>query len=120
MQGAHLTHANLTAGVSAMRALVPHSNGVPSLDTVVSAHSLSTAFGRAVAYYAIFTESSFVTLDSTQLFRAEGSKLLVLPLHFEDKLISFQMYPKLMSMIFCPLPSFTYNPQQFSSSNLLT
>jgi long-chain acyl-CoA synthetase len=120
MQGARLTHVNLTAGVSAVRALLPRSNGISSLNTVVSAHSLSTPFGRAVAYYAIFAESSFATLDSTQLFRAEGSKLPVPPFHFEDKLILSQTYPKLMSMISCPLPSFTSHLQQFSSSNLLT
>jgi long-chain acyl-CoA synthetase len=68
LQGAHLTHVNFTAGVAAARALLPPSNGISSLDTIVSAHSLSTSFGRAIAYTGIFEGSSFATLDSTKLF----------------------------------------------------
>jgi long-chain acyl-CoA synthetase len=68
-----------------------------------SAHSLSTAFGRAVAYSAIFGQSSFATLDSTKLFTLKEVSLSGPFLRFEYNLISFQIYPKLMSMIFCRL-----------------
>jgi long-chain acyl-CoA synthetase len=71
LQGAHLTHANFTAGVAATRALLTVSNGISSLDTIASSHSLSTSFGRAIAYTAIFEGSSFATLDSTKLFHIE-------------------------------------------------
>ncbi|KAF9050711.1 hypothetical protein BDZ89DRAFT_1057149 [Hymenopellis radicata] len=68
MQGAQLTHENITAGVAATRALLPASHPLSPLDTIVSAHSLSTAFGRAIAYTAVFEGTSFATLQSTKLF----------------------------------------------------
>ncbi len=68
MQGAQLTHENITAGVAATRALLPASHALSPLDTIVSAHSLSTAFGRAIAYTAIFEGTSFATLQSAKLF----------------------------------------------------
>ena len=71
LQGAHLTHSNFIAGVAASRTLLTLSNGISSLDTIASAHSLSTSFGRAVAYTAIFEGSNFATLDSTKLFHIE-------------------------------------------------
>jgi long-chain acyl-CoA synthetase len=74
LQGAHLTHANFTAGIAAVRALLPLSNGIGSLDTIASAYSLSTSFGRVVAYTAIFEGSSFATLDSTKLFHIEDGE----------------------------------------------
>jgi long-chain acyl-CoA synthetase len=75
LQGAHLSHTNFTAGVAAIRALLPHSNGISSLDTIISAHPLSTPFGRAIAYTAIFEGSSFATLNSTELFHVENSAI---------------------------------------------
>ncbi|KAK0210546.1 hypothetical protein DFS33DRAFT_1293946 [Desarmillaria ectypa] len=68
MQGAQLTHENITAGVAAIRALLPASHPLSPLDTIVSAHSLSTAYGRAIAYTAVFEGTSFATLDSSKLF----------------------------------------------------
>ena len=68
MEGAKLTHENITSGTAATRALLPVSNSLTSLDTIVSSHSLSTAFGRAVAYTAILEGTSFATTDSTKLF----------------------------------------------------
>jgi acyl-CoA synthetase (AMP-forming)/AMP-acid ligase II len=76
LQGAHLTHANITAGIAAIRAVLPLSKGIGSLDTIASAHSLSTSFGRAVAYTAILEGSSFATLDSTKLFHIEDGALI--------------------------------------------
>ncbi|KIY67707.1 acetyl-CoA synthetase-like protein [Cylindrobasidium torrendii FP15055 ss-10] len=69
LQGAQLTHENITAGVTAIRALMPASHALSPLDTVVSAHSLSTAYGRAIAYTALFEGTSFATLQSTQILR---------------------------------------------------
>ena len=77
LQGAHLTHANFTAGVAATRALLPLTNGISALDTIVSAHSLSSAYGRAIAYTALFEGSSFATLESTNLFHMKESELIL-------------------------------------------
>jgi long-chain acyl-CoA synthetase len=74
LQSAHLTHANFTAGVAAIRDLLPVSDDKPPLDAIVSAHSLSTSFGRAVAYTAVFEGASFATLDSTKLFHMEDGE----------------------------------------------
>ena len=67
LEGTQLTHENFTAGVAATRNLLPLSNAISSLDTIVSAFSLSTPYGRAVAYTAIYEGTSFATLDSTRL-----------------------------------------------------
>jgi long-chain acyl-CoA synthetase len=61
----------LTAGVAAVRALVPPQNPLTALDTVVSAHSLSTAYGRTIAYTALHEGASFGTLDGTKLYKAD-------------------------------------------------
>ncbi|KAJ7752042.1 hypothetical protein B0H16DRAFT_1547206 [Mycena metata] len=70
IQGAQITHENITAGVAAVRALLPLSHAFSPLDTVVSAHSLGTAYGRAIAYTALFEGTSFATLESSKLFHA--------------------------------------------------
>ncbi|TFY55151.1 hypothetical protein EVJ58_g8424, partial [Rhodofomes roseus] len=67
LEGTQLTHENLTAGVAATRNLLPLSSAISSLDTIISAFSLSTPYGRAVAYTAIYEGTSFATLDSTRL-----------------------------------------------------
>ncbi|KAJ7285654.1 acetyl-CoA synthetase [Mycena rebaudengoi] len=71
IQGAQLTHENLTAGVAAVRALLPLSHALTPLDTLVSAHSLGTAYGRAIAYTALFEGTSFATLESSKLFHPD-------------------------------------------------
>ncbi len=74
LQAASFTHENLTAGVASARALLPLSGAISPLDTIVSAHSLSTAYGRAVAYTAIYEGTNFATLKSSQLINSdEGS-----------------------------------------------
>ncbi|KAF7338450.1 Acetyl-CoA synthetase [Mycena venus] len=70
IQGAQLTHENITAGVAAVRALLPLSHAFSQLDTIVSAHSMGTAYGRAIAYTAIYEGTSFATLESSKLFHA--------------------------------------------------
>lgn len=74
LQAAQLTHQNLTAGVTATRALLPLSNPMSALDTIVSAHSLSTTFGRSIAYTALHEGTSFATLASTKQYSGEGGK----------------------------------------------
>ena len=74
IQGAQFTHENMTAGVFATRALLPLSHAMSSLDTIVSAHSLSTPYGRAIAYTAIFEGTSFATLNSSKLYHVEESE----------------------------------------------
>ncbi|KIK08144.1 hypothetical protein K443DRAFT_672626 [Laccaria amethystina LaAM-08-1] len=71
LQGAQLTPENLTAGVAAVRALLPLSHAISPLDTLASSHSLSTAYGRAIAYTAIFEGTSFATLASSELYHRE-------------------------------------------------
>ncbi|KAL1735144.1 AMP-binding enzyme-domain-containing protein [Schizophyllum commune] len=88
LQGVQLTHANLTAGVCAVKAMIPQQQAVSTLDTFVSAHSLSTAYGRAIAYAAVYEGVSFATLDSTKQFRTEENEI---PLDVKDAL-SFKSY----------------------------
>ena len=71
VDGVQLTHQNLTAGVAAARALVPPSSAISPLDTILSAYSLSTPYGRVVAYTALFEGTSFATVDSTKLIKAD-------------------------------------------------
>ncbi|OBZ75164.1 Long-chain-fatty-acid--CoA ligase 5 [Grifola frondosa] len=73
LQGTQLTHENLTAGVAATRALLPLSTAMSSLDTIISAFSLSTPYGRAVAYTAIYEGTSFATLESSKIIGDERS-----------------------------------------------
>ncbi|TFK55202.1 acetyl-CoA synthetase-like protein [Heliocybe sulcata] len=68
LRGAQLTHQNLTAGVAAARVLLPLSSAISPLDTIVSAHSMNTAYGRSIAYMAVYEGTSFATLDSTKIF----------------------------------------------------
>jgi long-chain acyl-CoA synthetase len=67
LRGAQLTHENLTAGITAIRALFPTSGALSSLDTIISSHSLSSAYGRAVAYAAIYEGTSFATVASSNV-----------------------------------------------------
>ena len=52
----------------AIRALFPPSIALSTLDTIVSGHSLSTPFGRAVAYTALYEGACFATYDSTRTY----------------------------------------------------
>lgn len=92
IQGVQLTHENITAGVAAIRSLVPLAQAISPVDTIVSAYSLSSAFGRAIAYTAIFEGCSFATFDSSRLLRAEDVK----PRHDVPDVLSAQL---------CPIPS---------------
>jgi long-chain acyl-CoA synthetase len=77
LEGVQLTHENLTAGVAAICALLPLSNTALSpFDTIVSSHSLSTAFGRAIAYAAVLEGTNFATMESSKLFRVDESGLI--------------------------------------------
>jgi len=68
LQATHLTHENVVAGTAAIRGLLPASHLLSPLDTVASAFSLSSAYGRAVAYTAIYEGTSFATLPSSQIY----------------------------------------------------
>lgn len=69
MRCVQLSHENFTSGVTAIRALFPAAINISTLDTIVSSHSLSTPYGRAIAYAALFEGASFATLPSTGVFR---------------------------------------------------
>ncbi|PFH46356.1 hypothetical protein AMATHDRAFT_70077 [Amanita thiersii Skay4041] len=64
LQATQLTHENITAGVVAIRALLPASNNFSPLDTVVSGHPMNTAYGRAIAYTAVYEGMSFATIEN--------------------------------------------------------
>src|ERR1700730_9289706 len=68
VQAVQFTHENITAGIVAVRGLFPLSNALSSLDTIASCHSLSTAYGRAVMYTALFEGVNFATLRSSKIF----------------------------------------------------
>ncbi|KAI5123321.1 hypothetical protein M0805_009342 [Coniferiporia weirii] len=68
LKATQLTHQNLTAGVAATRALFPLSGAITPSDSLVSSHSLSTPFGRAIAYTALYEGAHFTTSDSTTVF----------------------------------------------------
>ena len=72
LQVVQFTQQNLTAGVAATRALLPVSFPLTPLDTIVSAFSLSTPYGRAIAYTAIYEGTSFATLNSARIFAVHG------------------------------------------------
>ena len=80
LQGVQLTHENITAGVAAIRALLPIANTISSLDTIISAHSLGTPFGRAIAYTALYEGASFVTLESASLSDGAQGWSITLPI----------------------------------------
>lgn len=69
MRCVQLSHENFTSGVTAIKALFPAAINISTLDTIVSSHSLSTPYGRAIAYAALFEGASFATLPSTGVFR---------------------------------------------------
>lgn len=71
-RGVQLTHENFTSGVTAIKALFHPAINLSTLDTIVSAHSLSTPYGRAIAYTALFEGASFTTLPSTRVFHVDG------------------------------------------------
>ncbi|CDO70739.1 hypothetical protein BN946_scf184798.g54 [Trametes cinnabarina] len=75
-EGVQLTHQNLTAGVAATRALMPPSNAISPLDTIISAYSLSTPYGRTIAYTALFEGTGFATVDSTKLIKRDDAPSL--------------------------------------------
>ncbi|KAG7092296.1 hypothetical protein E1B28_008658 [Marasmius oreades] len=89
LQAVQFTHENLTAGVAATRALLPMAHSLNSLDTIVSSHSLSTAYGRSIAYAAIFEGTSFATLESSKLFPSDEVKVA----HDVVDILSAQKYP---------------------------
>ncbi|KAG1800858.1 uncharacterized protein HD556DRAFT_964734 [Suillus plorans] len=68
VQCVQLSHENFTSGVTAIKALFPSTINISTLDTIVSSHSLSTPYGRAIAYAALFEGASFATLPSTGTF----------------------------------------------------
>lgn len=51
---------------------MPSSAPLSSLDTIASAYSLSSAYGRVVAYTAIFEGANFATLSSSKIVEANN------------------------------------------------
>lgn len=72
LQAVEFTQQNLTAGVASTRSLLPVSSPPTPLDTIVSAFSLSTPYGRTIAYTAVYEGTSFATLSSTRIFSENG------------------------------------------------
>jgi long-chain acyl-CoA synthetase len=89
VRAAYLTHQNITAGVTAIRALLPPSAPLSALDTVISAHPLSTAFGRSIAYTALYEGTSFATLESTKHFELQLGMTYLTDFYFSSTYLSF-------------------------------
>ncbi|KAF5365585.1 hypothetical protein D9758_003190 [Tetrapyrgos nigripes] len=89
LQGAQFSHANLTAGVAAINSMFPAAQALSRLDTIVSGHSLSTAYGRAIAYSAIYEGTSFATLASSKLFHVDEATVK----HDIADLLSIKKFP---------------------------
>ncbi|KAG8906712.1 NAD-dependent malic enzyme, mitochondrial [Tulasnella sp. 403] len=68
--GVQLTHLNLTAGVAVTQHIFPRGKPFAPRDSIVSCHSLTTPFGRSVAYTALLRGCSFTTLPSTSIFHS--------------------------------------------------
>ncbi|KAL4067573.1 hypothetical protein V8B97DRAFT_1868703 [Scleroderma yunnanense] len=68
LRGVRFTHENMTSGVAAIRALLPPSIALSNLDTIISSHSLSTPYGRGIAYTALYENANFATLDSAKMY----------------------------------------------------
>lgn len=66
------TQQNLTAGVAATRSLLPISSPLTPQDTIVSAFSLSTPYGRTIAYTSLYEGTSLATLNSARIFTGDG------------------------------------------------
>jgi len=71
IQAVHLSHGNVIAGVAAIRSLFPGSHAISALDTITSAHSMSSAYGRAIAYAAVFEGTSFASIAGSEVFVEE-------------------------------------------------
>lgn len=78
------TQQNLTSGIAAIRSLLPVSSPFTPLDTVVSAFSLSTPYGRTIAYAAVYEGTSLATLDSTRIFTGDEDVRLDAPGALKD------------------------------------
>lgn len=85
VRAVHLTHQNITAGVTAIRALLPLNVPLSALDTIISAHSLSTAFGRTIAYTALYDGTSFATLESSKILKLDTGTI------FDDFILRFAL-----------------------------
>ncbi|KAF8136305.1 hypothetical protein EV363DRAFT_1446732 [Boletus edulis] len=92
LQGVRFTHSNFTSGVTAIRALFPPSIALSTLDTLVSTHSLSTPFGRAVAYTALYDCTCFATCDSTSIYYKSNIESSGLPRNVDD-ILSAPKFP---------------------------
>ncbi|KAG6376099.1 hypothetical protein JVT61DRAFT_2071 [Boletus reticuloceps] len=92
LQGVRFTHSNFTSGVTAVRALFPPSIALSTLDTLVSTHSLSTPFGRAVAYTALYDCTCFATCDSTSIYYKSDIESSGLPRNVDD-ILSAPKFP---------------------------
>ncbi|KAF8507259.1 hypothetical protein JB92DRAFT_2961403 [Gautieria morchelliformis] len=64
LRGAQLTHANVTAGVTASRLLFPLTEPISPSDTLLSVFSITSAFGRSLAYTALHDGANFISLPA--------------------------------------------------------
>ena len=85
------TQQNLTAGVAATRSLLPVASPLTPLDTILSAFSLSTPYGRTIAYTAVYEGTSLATLNSARIFTGnEGGEVTDLSRLSNSQLITIQ------------------------------
>ena len=111
VRGSQYTHENITAGIMAIRALLPSSGPISPLDTIISAHSLSSGYGRAVAYTALFEGANFATVSSTKIHGTEAGAYIWVLFSISSLMLNVTEIPldlsDLKSVERLPIPSAT-------------
>ncbi|KDQ12388.1 hypothetical protein BOTBODRAFT_176607 [Botryobasidium botryosum FD-172 SS1] len=69
--GVDLTHQNFTAGPTVIRHMLSIAAPFSPSSRILSAHSLSTPFGRALAYTALYEGSGIAALESTKIVKGQ-------------------------------------------------
>ncbi|KAG8831329.1 hypothetical protein FRC17_003282 [Serendipita sp. 399] len=64
LRGVQFTHQNIVAGATAILNAFPTSTPWTEQDTILSAHSLSTPYGRSILYAALYCGANFATFSS--------------------------------------------------------
>ncbi|KAG9055638.1 hypothetical protein FS842_001619 [Serendipita sp. 407] len=85
LRGVQFTHQNVVAGAYAILNAFPTSTPWGEGDMIISAHSLSTPYGRSILYAALYSGANFTTFASSILKETDltsiGSELLTVSNH---------------------------------------
>ncbi|KAG8886179.1 hypothetical protein FRB97_007217 [Tulasnella sp. 331] len=113
-QGVQLTHINVTAAVACLQHIFPMSKSFSSEDMILSSHSLSTPFGRSMAYTALLKGCNFATLPSTSLLKPKACSLEDLIRTSEKKRIPSPTVLVISSALFVEVTNAILNQAQQS------